>query len=174
MEKTNSAIIEFLEEVYNGPKHKYTWFIGNEPDSGLLGTIRGITAVEASTSVVEEGTTVAAHIGHLRWTLLKVNSFIRDENPSWDWSESWAVRLVDPGEWASLISSLESEFRVLVQLIRSDITWQSDEQYKEVLALIPHAAYHLGAIRQMALVIRERAGRGRPSHAASAGQCHSS
>jgi len=159
MERANGAIVEFLEEVYDGPKHRYTWFIGNEPDSGLLGTIRGITAVEASTPVVEEGTTVAAHIGHLRWTLLKANSFIRGENPSWDWSESWAVRRVDPEEWASLIGSLESEFRVLVQSIRSGIAWQSDEQYKEVLALIPHASYHLGAIRQMAIMIRDRARR---------------
>ena len=159
MERANGAIVEFLEEVYDGPKHRYTWFIGNEPDSGLLGTIRGITAVEASTPVVEEGTTVAAHIGHLRWTLLKANSFIRGENPSWDWSESWAVRRVDPEEWASLIGSLESEFRVLVQSIRWGIAWQSDEQYKEVLALIPHAAYHLGAIRQMVLMIRDRARR---------------
>ncbi len=169
MEKTNSAIIEFLEEVYDGPKHQYTWFINNAPDSGLLGTIRGMSAEEASTPVVEEGTTVAAHVGHLRWTLLKANSFIRGENPSWDWSESWKVRRVNPEEWVSLIGSLEAEFKAVVQSLRSDITWHSEEQLKEVLALIPHASYHLGAIRQMALMIKEEAGRrGRPSHTTAA------
>ena len=159
IEKTNGAIIEFLEEVYDGPKHQYTWFIGNAPDSGLLGTARGLSAEEASTPVVEEGTTITAHIGHLRWTLLKANSFMRGENPAWDWSESWAVRRVDPEEWASLTGSLEAEFKALVQSLGSGFTWNSDEQYKEVLALIPHASYHLGAIRQMALIIRDRAHR---------------
>jgi len=154
MERANGAIIEFLEEVYGGPKHRYTWFIGNEPDSGLLGTIRGLSAGEASTPVVKGGTTVAAHIGHMRWTLQKANSLMHGENPKWEWSESWAVRRVDPEEWTSLIGSLEAEFRALVQSLRPGFTWSSDDQYKEVLALIPHAAYHLGAVRQMALVIR--------------------
>jgi hypothetical protein len=37
MEKTNSAIIEFLEEVYDGPKHQYTWFINNDRTRGYSG-----------------------------------------------------------------------------------------------------------------------------------------
>jgi hypothetical protein len=154
MERANDAIIEFLEEVYDGPRHQYTWFIGNAPGSGLLGTLRSLSSEEASTPVVEAGTTVAAHVGHLRWTLVKVNSFMRGENPSWDWSESWATRLVDPEEWTTLIGSLEAEFSAVVQTLHQGYAWSSDDQYKEVLALIPHAAYHLGAIRQMALVVR--------------------
>lgn len=140
MEKANSAIIEFLEEVYDGPKRQYTWFIGNAPGSGLLGTLRGLSAEEASTPIVEEGTTIAAHVGHLIWTLQKVNSFLRGENPTWDWSESWAVRLVDSEGWASLIGSLEAEFRAVVRSLRPGFMWGSDDQYREVLALIPHAA----------------------------------
>jgi len=160
MEKTNSAIIEFLDEVYDGPRHQYTWFIGNAPGSGLLGMLRGLSAEDASTPIVDEGTTVAAHVGHLRWTLLKVGSFIRGESPTWDWSESWAVGRVDPDEWASLVGSLEAEFKSVAQSLRSGFIWHTDDQLKEVLALMPHAAYHLGAIRQMALVIRERVSRG--------------
>ena len=154
MERANDAIIDFLEEVYDGPKHRYTWFIGNAPGSGLLGTLRGLSAEEASTPIVKEGTTIAAHVGHLLWTLQKVNSFMRGENPRWDWSESWAVRLVEPEAWASLIGSLEAESRAVAESLRPGFTWSSDDQYKEVLALVPHAAYHLGAVRQMTLVIR--------------------
>jgi len=160
MEKANSAIIEFMEEVYDGPKYRYTWFIGNAPGSGLLGTVRSLNAEEASTPVVAGGTTVAAHIGHLLWTLRKVNSFMRGENLAWDWSESWAVGRVGPEEWASLIGSLEAEFRAVVELLRPRLTWGSDDQYREVLALVPHAAYHLGAIHQMVLMIRDEARRG--------------
>jgi hypothetical protein len=163
MERANSAIMEFLEEVYDGPKHSYTWFIGNEQGSGLLGTVRGVDAEEASTPVVEGGTTVAAHVGHLLWTLQKANSYMRGEDPSWDWSESWTVGGVGPEEWRQLIGSLEAEFTEVVQSLRPGVVWRSDEQYREILALIPHAAYHLGAVRQMVLVIRSGAqGRGSP------------
>ncbi len=156
MDRATDAIIEFMEEVYDGPNHSYTWFIGNAPGSGILGTVRKIEAKEVSTPLIEGGTTIASHIGHLRWTLQKVNSYLRGENPSWDWSESWPVRCVDESEWGELIESLKSEFREVVQSLRSGIEWQSDNQYKEILALIPHAAYHLGAIRQMALIIKNK------------------
>ena len=42
----------------------------------------------------------------------------------------------------------------MAESLRLGFAWSSDDQFKEVLALVPHAAYHLGAVRQMALVIR--------------------
>jgi hypothetical protein len=49
------------------------------------------------------------------------------------------------------------EFKTLIRSLSSVNSWASDEQLKEVLALIPHAAYHLGAIRQMNLILKEDA-----------------
>jgi len=157
MEGINEIIIEFLEEAYNGPSHSYTWFINNETDSGLLGTIKRLKPEEASTPIIEKGTTIAAHIEHLRWTLNKTNSLLRGENPAMNWSESWKIRQVNSPQWKSLIEQLMEEFETLIRLLSSGNDWASNERLKEVLALIPHAAYHLGAIRQMKLILKEGA-----------------
>ena len=154
MGRINDIIIEFLDEVYDGPSHTITWFINNDPESGLLGTVKKLTAEEASTPIIENGATIAAHVEHLRWSLNKTKSFLRGENPVRNWSESWRVRRIDPENWMLLIEQLRIEYDQLVQWLSSGVSLASDEQLKEVLALIPHAAYHLGAIRQMVLIVR--------------------
>jgi hypothetical protein len=80
--KLNEVIIEFLDEAYKSPKFEHTWFINNDPNSGLFGTIKNLDNVEASTPIIINGTTIAAHVDHLRWTLQKTNSYLRGENPS--------------------------------------------------------------------------------------------
>ncbi len=151
----NEAASEFLEEAYEGPTHDYTWFIGNEPGSGLLGTIGGLSASEASTPIVEGGTTIAAHVEHLRWSLEKAKQYMRGEKPELRWAESWGVREVNEETWSRLRDRLRGEYASVVGSIRG-AEWQSPGQVKEVLALIPHTAYHLGAIRQMALANKAR------------------
>jgi hypothetical protein len=86
--RINRVVSEFLEEVYDGQKYDYTWFINNEPNSGILGTIKGISSDEASTQIKKHGTTIAAHIEHLRWTLEKTNSYLCGEKTSMIWLES--------------------------------------------------------------------------------------
>lgn len=154
MERINGVIIELLSEAYDGPRHPYTWFINNDPESGILGTIKKLKAEEASTPIIENGTTIAAHIEHLRWSLNKTNSLLNGEDPTMNWSESWRVRRVDSEDWMLLIEQLSREFNRLVQSFSSGVSLASDEHLKEALALIPHAAYHLGAIRQMVLIIK--------------------
>ena len=154
MGRINDIIIEFLDEVYDGPSHPITWFINNDPESGLLGTVKKLTAEEASTPIIENGTTIAAHIEHLRWSLSKTNSLLCGESPTMNWSESWRVRRIDPENWMLLIEQLRIEYDQLVQWVSSGVSSAYDEQLKEVLALIPHAAYHLGAIRQMVLIVK--------------------
>ena len=146
MGRINDIIIEFLDEVYDGPSHPITWFINNDPESGLLGTVKKLTAEEASTPIIDNGTTIAAHVEHLRWSLNKTKSFLRGENPVMNWSESWRVRRIDPENWMLLIEQLRIEYDQLVQWLSSGVSLASDEQLKEVLALIPHAAYHLGEV----------------------------
>jgi hypothetical protein len=154
MERINNVIIEFLSEAYDGPSHPHTWFINNDLESGILGTIKKLKAEEASTPIIENGTTIAAHIEHLRWSLSKTNSLLCGESPTMNWSESWRVRRVDSEEWMLLIEQLSREFNRLVQSLSSGVSLVSDKPLKEALALIPHAAYHLGAIRQMVLIIK--------------------
>jgi hypothetical protein len=147
-----NSIVYLLTEAYAGPPDpSSTWFIDNEPDSGVLGIIANVSAAEASKSVDgsgEAGTTIAANVEHLRWSLSMMNAAVRGETFEGKWKESWRLLTVDDASWDALRNELRVEFEMLRQGLQS----QTDlpEQYLTgTLALLPHAAYHLGTIRQM-------------------------
>ncbi len=43
-----TIVAELFGKAYTGPNHAHTWFIGNEPGSGLLGTLKHVSAEDAS------------------------------------------------------------------------------------------------------------------------------
>ncbi|MEW6648622.1 MAG: hypothetical protein AB1453_00385 [Chloroflexota bacterium] len=143
---------ELLTEAYDKPiQPSATWFIDNQPDSGVLGVLKGISAVEASVSVDgsrNAGTTIASHAMHLCWSLANVNATIRGEPWNPNWSQSWALQSVDEGEWDQLRQELRREFETLRDAIQKQESLEGD-YLTGLLALAPHAAYHLATIRQM-------------------------
>jgi len=151
------SISVLLTEAYAGPPDpRSTWFIDNAPDSGILGVLADVTAEEASTpagGVDEPGATIAAHAEHLRWSLANTNATLRGEPWNPNWGESWRTRSADPAGWDRLRADLRSEFETLVATIGRQ-TDLPGEYLTGVLALIPHAAYHLGVIRQMVERVR--------------------
>lgn len=150
-ELTNNLAI-LLTEAYAGPPDpSSTWFIDNEPDSGILGLIKNVSAAEASRPVngpADPGSTIASHIEHLRWSLAQANAALRGEEYQANWKESWRLIETDPTEWDRLREQLRTEFESVREGIRHQPTLPGD-YLTGVLALIPHAAYHLGTIRQM-------------------------
>jgi len=146
-----NAIAELLTEAYAGPPDpSSTWFIDNEPVSGILGLLSRISAAQASQPVngaAGPGSTIAAHAEHLRWSLANTNAAMRGE-PFGNWKESWQMIRTDPGEWDRLRASLRHEFETLREAIRRQ-TELPGEYLLGALVLLPHAAYHLGTIRQM-------------------------
>ena len=145
------SIVELLTEAYEGPPDPTrTWFIDNEPDSGVLGILQEVSAEEASTSADSSGnrgTTIAANTEHLRWSLSAMNAAIRGE-PFGEWEESWRVLEKDEGGWDRLRNDLRTEFETLRQTLKQQT--EIEEQYLSgLIALVPHAAYHLGTIRQL-------------------------
>lgn len=146
-----NSVVELLIEAYAGPPNpSATWFIDNEPDSGILGILATVSPVEASRSVDgsgASGTTIAANAEHLRWSLEMMNRAIRGESFG-EWKESWRLLTSDEAGWDRLRGELRSEFETLSQALKSQVELQ-EEYLSGVLALLPHAAYHLGTIRQM-------------------------
>jgi hypothetical protein len=147
-----NSINELLTEAYAGPPDpRSTWFIDNEPDSGILGILKGVSAAEASQSVDgsgKPGSTIAANVEHLRWSLANANTMLQGEDNLGSWKQSWSLTSADEAAWEGLRQALRDEFETL----RVNIAKQSDlpgEYLNGVLGLIPHAAYHLGTIRQM-------------------------
>jgi hypothetical protein len=147
-----NSVVELLTEAYEGPPDpRSTWFIDNEPDSGILGIIAGVSAAEASTSVDgsgRPGTTIAANVEHLRWSLANANAAFQGGEYQGNWKESWALIDADEANWDRLRQALRAEFETLRGIIQRQEELPGD-YLNGVLALIPHAAYHLGTIRQM-------------------------
>lgn len=152
------SITTLLTEAYAGPPNpKSTWFIDNEPDSGILGILAGVSAAEASRTKDREGdpgSTIAANAEHLRWSLAQANSALRGQPYAENWKESWQLLNADPAGWDRLRAELRSEFEALREAIQAQSELSGDD-LTGIIALLPHAAYHLGTIRQMIERVRE-------------------
>lgn len=151
------SIITLLTEAYDGPPDPSgTWFIDNERDSGILGILSRVTAAEASTSYDgsgDRGTTIAANAEHLRWSLANANGELRGQPIQGTWKTSWDMLTANEAEWERLRSAIRSEYEILCETIRQQETLEG-EMLLGLLALLPHAAYHLGGIRQMVERVR--------------------
>lgn len=145
------SIITLFSEAYAGqPDPSSTWFIDNEPDSGILGIIAGVSASEAawSSNHNNPGTTIAAHVEHLRWSLANANGALQGKPYQANWKESWNTVDTDEMKWAQLKQDLKTEFEALLLNLQNQ-TELSGNAILGVMALAPHAAYHLGNIRQL-------------------------
>ncbi len=153
-------IVDLLVEAYDGPPdaHSPTWFNDNDPNAGVLGQIRPLTAAEASFSAdgsSKPGTTVASHVEHLRWSLANANGAMRGEPYDSHWSNSWKVTSVSEPEWERLRDDLRKEYQDACALIAQQESLEGEYLYGG-FALVPHAAYHLATIRQIIERVREK------------------
>jgi len=145
------AALALYDEGYDGPQGKGTWFTDGGPESGFLGTLEAIGALEANRALPGgEGLTVASHVGHLRYSLELANRAMRGENPYKDanWARSWDIRAVSEGEWKELLASLREEYVALRKAIAAGSAWEDEDTLTGTLGLISHGAWHLGAVRQ--------------------------
>jgi hypothetical protein len=143
-----------LEEVMVGKTKEQTWVIDREPGHGILRTVEALTAAEASEAAVEGGSTVAAHAGHVRWSLGFALGFFQGNGPIGDWAESWTVKTVSEQEWAQLRNDLRIAYEKIKTAIQQHSDWSDPQFAKGTLAMLPHLGYHLGAIRQKMVAIR--------------------
>ncbi|MEZ4647965.1 MAG: DinB family protein [Candidatus Eisenbacteria bacterium] len=140
-------------EAYQGADGP-TWFVSNGPDGGLFAVLAKVTAEQASRAAPPGTPTIAAHAEHLRWSLANVNSVARGGEWNPDWSSSWSVSSVDEGTWASLRAKLRAEFSGVLEAIDAGGVDPSDPIVMTgMAALAPHAAHHLGTIRQLARLL---------------------
>lgn len=147
-----TAIRQLLAEAFEGASAGSTWFVD---DQGFLESIRGLEGKRASQPVPPDdtGTSVAAHVEHVRWFLALMNSFARGERPEIRWSDSWSVREVAPHAWETLQADLEREFQELSEHLERGLDAENPERLMPILAKVTHVAYHLGAVRQLIKIV---------------------
>lgn len=162
------AVEEILTEAYEGPPDPSgTWFVNNAADAGFFPTLDGLSADEASRAVRAGGSTVAAHAGHMRFSLEVSRRWVSGDRGPYDWRQSWAVREVDAAAWAELRAGLRHEYRAFRRALdeAEDFT---QPVFTGVVGAVAHVAYHLGAVKQMLLELRATPA-GEPAGAAADG-----
>lgn len=139
---------ELLEGV---PTGQPSWVTSGGPEGGAYGTIENLSAEQASRQV--NGTTLAAHVEHLRWAMQLVNDYYDGQEAPPDWSESWSVTTVDTAGWRDLRDALRATGDNLLRHLAAPVEWDQEMGRMAMLASYGHTAYHLGAIRQLAKAV---------------------
>lgn len=145
---TQKALASLYKEAFEGSTEKWTWFTDNEPNSALLGTLSSTSAADASKAVGDGKNSLAAHADHLLFSLEVALAYIKNEKPADDWSASWKKQTVTDDDWAKLQSNLQARYGEVMQWLTTNTNWNDDATHG-ALGVLAHAAYHLGAIRQL-------------------------
>ena len=140
-------------ELVDGPAQSEAYML-NRGDSGLLRSLDKLSATAAS-ALTATGSSIAAHVDHLRYALSLMNRWADGENPfnDADWTTSWRKTRVSAVQWKQLRDELANEaHRWLTVLQQPREVEQTD--LNGVVASVAHLAYHVGAIRQIDLSAR--------------------
>ena len=152
---TSRAVSRLFAELVDGTSTPGEAFILNSGDVGLLRSLEGLSAADASEST-NDGATIAAHAQHIRFGLSLMNRWAREGgNPFADakWDEAWKISAVDDGEWTDIRTGLEGESHRWLEILRSPRQVSANE-LAGMIGSITHLAYHLGAIRQISKSVR--------------------
>ena len=142
-----------LAELVDGAS-KDGGYMLNPGDEGLLRSLEKLSAAEASART-QTGSTIAAHVDHLRYGLSLMNQWSHGEDPftSADWSQSWLRVAVSEAEWRQRLTDLRTETTRWLSVVREPRDVDENE-LNGMVGSITHLAYHLGAIRQINQSVR--------------------
>lgn len=147
------AVDELLFEAFEGSPHEWSWFVDNTRRSGIFPTLDALDAVAASSRPHPGGSSVAAHARHLLISLQGALAASSGESPKIDWPGTWTVQEVDQAGWNKLRADLKGLWPEIREAART-APHDRPEAVTGVLAVLAHSAYHLAAIRQIALAAR--------------------
>lgn len=145
----NPALNGLFSELVEGTKSTGAYIL-NSGDVGLLRSLDGLSASDASRSV-NDGATIAAHAQHVRYGLSLMNRWATEGgNPFADatWDAAWRISTVDEAAWKEIRTGLREEAHRWLKALNAPRE-ASNEEFMGMIASIAHLAYHLGAIRQI-------------------------
>lgn len=142
-------LITLFREAFEGRPvgQPFTWFV--EKTEGIFDALERTSASQASTSPAPGVNTIGAHLNHVCYTLSLTNAHIRGEQPVSDWEGSWTQQTFDEEAWRQLGSDLRREYDGVLKFLETRPDWPEQDWLMGATALVPHMAYHLGAIRQL-------------------------
>lgn len=143
------SLSTLLRELLDGADPVTAWVL-NPGDPGLFRSLDKLSAAEASALPSAAGSSIAAHVDHLRYGLELLNRWSRGEHPfaDADYGASWRRVTVTDAEWTQLRQQLRAEARAWQEALRQPRAL-TDDELNGVVGSVVHLAYHLGAIRQI-------------------------
>src|SRR5712671_2186598 len=103
-------LIAVIKEAFEGAGNS-SYFTDHGAAAGWLGTLDGMSAVEASRPI--GGTSIAAHAHHMIFSLEASAAWIRGDQSRRKWADSWRVSEVDEAAWTRLRAELGSGYESL-------------------------------------------------------------
>ena len=142
--KWTSTLLAEAFGVIDSP-HGYFMDTGR---SGLLATINGLTAEQASMSLRPGHASIAAHCAHVLYLLQLFNAYEAGHHPAADWDSSWTTQTVDGTAWNDLRVALHRAYDLAQTAIQARIDW-AEQPFAATMMLLAHCSYHVGEIRQL-------------------------
>jgi len=126
----------------------------NAGDVGMLRSLDAFPATAAST-LTPTGSSIAAHVDHVRYGLSLMNRWSAGDHPfkDADWSASWKKTTVTDEEWRRVRADLRAETDRWLHVLGTAREVQAIE-LSGMIGSIAHLAYHLGAMRQINSLLR--------------------
>jgi uncharacterized damage-inducible protein DinB len=138
-------LFALIKETFEGPSPDS----GNsylENGAGLFQTLDALTAEAASHAPIAGAPTIAAHCAHVAYYVRVNHNCMMGREQHIDWPSSWRLQQVGEQEWEELKGSVRREYGALIETLESLETWR-DQVVGEIMPIVAHTAYHLGAIR---------------------------
>jgi hypothetical protein len=148
-----STLPTLFAELIDGAPQSEAYML-NRGDAGLLRSLDKLSATAAS-APTPHGSTIAAHVDHLRYGLSLMNRWSAGENPfdDADWTASWRRTRVSAAQWKQLRDELASEAHRWLEALNNPREINQTD-LNSVVGSVAHLAYHVGAIRQIDLSAR--------------------
>lgn len=155
LERYTSVLYDLFDETFEKVSGIYL-----DRNTSLFETLDTISAEEASIPVSARCGTLAAQVEHIRFYLDVMETWMLDPERSpitLDWGEVWRrVSAVTPEEWEESKARLRGSYERIIGRLKSQETWEGENDIGIPLTFIVHTAYHLGEIRQALCTIKKR------------------
>jgi len=147
-QEISNSLAALFAELVDGASESGGYML-NPGDAGLLRSLDRVSA-RAASAATKTGSSIAAHVDHLRYGLSLMNRWSGGENPfdTADWSASWRKVTVSDAEWDELRARLREEASRWRDALRTPRE-VGEIELNGMIGSIAHLAYHLGAMRQI-------------------------
>jgi hypothetical protein len=126
-------------------------YVLNAGEPGLVETARQLSATSASQSPGPGRKPIVSHANHVLYGIALAHRALggkKDVYENADWAVAWKLERVSEQQWQGLVNQLEQKSQLLMDQITQPRDW-SEIELTGTFAIAAHAAYHLGAIRQL-------------------------